>query len=87
MRLAFLGDHFKMRFCVWPGELVAAKGTGGLASLSAAGPCWVAGIRVAGQKVALRILRWRGPICSRPEKESGGNTAGMRHCKLGYVEG
>lgn len=59
---------------MWPCELVATEGTGSLASLSAAGPCWVAGIRVAGQKVALRILHWRGPICSRPEKEGGGNT-------------
>lgn len=28
-----------MRFCMWPCKLVATEGTGGLASLSAAGPC------------------------------------------------
>lgn len=44
----------------------------------AAGPRWVPGIRVAGQKVALRILPWRGPL--QPGRKSGGNLAVGRRC-------
>lgn len=47
----------------------------------------VAGIRVAGQKVALPILRWRGPIGSGQSREFGGNAAETRHCQAGYGEG
>lgn len=47
----------------------------------------VAGIRVAGQKVALPILRWRGPIGSGRSREFGGNAAEKRHRQTGYVEG
>lgn len=47
------------------------RGAGqGLAGLSAAEPCWVVGIRVVGQKVALRILHWREvpPLLARAGK-------------------
>lgn len=63
------------------------RGAGqGLAGLSAAGPCWVVGIRVVGQKVALRILHWREvpPLLARAGKR--GNGRGNRTLWTGLRE-